>query len=81
LRRFRRTSSQLVLHGPTPTDPSDRPLKGADPGRYRDELAAHAERLDALRRRARSAPLTIIYAARDREHNNAVVLAELLRDG
>ena len=49
--------------------------------RYREELAAHAERLDALRRRARSAPLTIIYAARDREHNNAVVLAELLRDG
>jgi uncharacterized protein YeaO (DUF488 family) len=24
--------------------------------------------------------LTILYAARDREHNNAVVLAELLRD-
>jgi uncharacterized protein YeaO (DUF488 family) len=48
--------------------------------RYRDELAGHAERLDELRRRARSAPLTIVYAARDREHNNAVVLAELLRD-
>ena len=26
-------------------------------------------------------PMTIVYAARDREHNNAVVLAELLRDG
>jgi uncharacterized protein YeaO (DUF488 family) len=27
------------------------------------------------------ARLTIVYAARDREQNNAVVLAELLRDG
>ena len=49
--------------------------------RYRDELADHAERLEELRRRADSGPLTIVYAARDREHNNAVVLSELLRDG
>ncbi len=28
-----------------------------------------------------SGPVTILYAARDEEHNNAVVLAELLRDG
>jgi uncharacterized protein YeaO (DUF488 family) len=48
--------------------------------RYREELAAQAERVDALRERAAHAPLTIVYAARDREHNNAVVLAELLRD-
>jgi uncharacterized protein YeaO (DUF488 family) len=47
--------------------------------RYRDELAAQGERLEALR--ARGGPLTILYAARDREHNNAVVLAELLREG
>lgn len=49
--------------------------------RYRDELASHADKLDELRRRARKAPLTIVYAARDREHNNAAVLAEMLRDG
>jgi uncharacterized protein YeaO (DUF488 family) len=49
--------------------------------RYRDELADHSKRLDELRRRAASEPLTIVYAARDREHNNAVVLSELLRDG
>ena len=49
--------------------------------RYRDELVQHSERLDELRRRAASGPLTIVYAARDREHNNAVVLSELLRDG
>ena len=48
---------------------------------YREDLAAHAVRLEKLRRRARSGPLTIVYAARDREHNNAVVLAELLHDG
>jgi uncharacterized protein YeaO (DUF488 family) len=48
--------------------------------RYRDELAAQPERVDDLRRRAASGRLTIVYAARDREHNNAVVLAELVRD-
>jgi uncharacterized protein YeaO (DUF488 family) len=49
--------------------------------RYRDELNDHREPVEDLRRRARKAPLTILYAARDREHNNAVVLAELVRDG
>ena len=48
--------------------------------RYRSELAAHGERLEDLRRRARKGPVTIVYAARDQEHNNAVVLAELVRD-
>jgi uncharacterized protein YeaO (DUF488 family) len=49
--------------------------------RYRHELADQSGRLDELRQRAASGPLTIVYAARDREHNNAVVLSELLRDG
>ncbi len=49
--------------------------------RYRDELAAQAEPLRELRRCAERGPLTILYAARDEEHNNAVVLSELLRDG
>ena len=48
--------------------------------RYRRELAAHPERLDELRRRAASRRLTVLYAARDQEHNNAVVLVELLND-
>lgn len=48
--------------------------------RYRDELAAQSDLLDDLRRRARKEPLTILYAARDREHNNGVVVAELIRD-
>ena len=49
--------------------------------RYRDELIAHSDRIDELRRRATGSRLTILYAARDREHNNAVVVTELLRDG
>ena len=49
--------------------------------RYRDELIAHASRIDELRRRGTDSRLTILYAARDREHNNAVVVTELLRDG
>ena len=48
--------------------------------RYRSELAAQAEPVDELRRRAANGRVTVLYAARDREHNNAVVLAELLRD-
>ena len=48
-------------------------------GRYRDELAGHAEKLAELRRRARQGTLTLVYSARDIEHNDAVVLAELLR--
>jgi glyceraldehyde-3-phosphate dehydrogenase/erythrose-4-phosphate dehydrogenase len=35
---------------------------------------------DSLARRAANGRVTVLYAARDREHNNAVVLAELLRD-
>lgn len=49
--------------------------------RYRAELGAHAEKLDELRERARKGRLTILYAARDEQHNNGVVVAELLREG
>jgi uncharacterized protein YeaO (DUF488 family) len=48
--------------------------------RYRGELADRRDRVLELARRAESGPVTIVYAARDREHNNAVVLAELLRN-
>jgi uncharacterized protein YeaO (DUF488 family) len=49
--------------------------------RYRRELSDHAERIDELRERARKGSLTIVYAARDEEHNNAVVVCELVRAG
>jgi uncharacterized protein YeaO (DUF488 family) len=47
--------------------------------RYRVELAGSGAVRD-LANRAASGRVTIVYAARDREHNNAVVVAELLRD-
>lgn len=47
--------------------------------RYAEELAAHAPKLGELRRRAREGTLTLVYGARDTEHNDAVVLAEVLR--
>jgi uncharacterized protein YeaO (DUF488 family) len=49
--------------------------------RYTVELGGQEEKLRELRRRARSAPLTLVYGAHDEEHNDAVVLAEILRGG
>lgn len=49
--------------------------------RYEAELAAQPEKVDELRSRARKGTLTLVYAARDTEHNDAVVLAEVLRRG
>jgi uncharacterized protein YeaO (DUF488 family) len=47
--------------------------------RYRAELSGHADEIARLRARAVEEPVTIVYAARDEEHNNGVVVAELLR--
>jgi uncharacterized protein YeaO (DUF488 family) len=49
--------------------------------RYLEELRGQRSRLSALRRRARAGTLTLVYAARDSEHNEAVVLAGVLRRG
>jgi uncharacterized protein YeaO (DUF488 family) len=49
--------------------------------RYRDELRAHEGELDALRTRASKQTVTLLFGARDTEHNNAVVLAEALAAG
>ena len=49
--------------------------------RYSEELAAHEGKLRELRRLAREGTLTLVYGARDREHNDAVVLIEILRRG
>ena len=46
--------------------------------RYREELRERRPQVEDLRRRARDGPVTLLYAARDREHNDAVVLEELL---
>ena len=49
--------------------------------RYITELAGQEGKLRELRRRARAGTVTLVYAARDTEHNDAVVLAEILRRG
>ena len=49
--------------------------------RYIGELRPQRPRLAELRRRAREGPLTLVYSAHDSEHNDAVVLAEVLRRG
>ena len=46
--------------------------------RYRAELARRPELLKELRTLARKGPLTLVYAARDERHNQAVVLRERL---
>lgn len=61
---------------------------GHDPGRfeefrrrYIEELRDERPRLTALRRRAHDGRVTLVYSAHDTEHNDAVVLAEILRRG
>jgi uncharacterized protein YeaO (DUF488 family) len=46
--------------------------------RYRAELANSSGRLDELRNLARAHRVTLIYAARDEAHNDAVVLRDEL---
>src|SRR5512146_2750422 len=46
--------------------------------RYREELKHQGELLDRLRAEARRGTVTLLFAAKDEEHNNAVVLKELL---
>jgi uncharacterized protein YeaO (DUF488 family) len=47
--------------------------------RYRAELRKQREALAELAQRAERETLTLLFAARDVERNNAVVLAEMLR--
>jgi uncharacterized protein YeaO (DUF488 family) len=49
--------------------------------RYTAELGGQEEKLRELRRRARGGRLTLVYGAHDTEHNDAVVLAQILRGG
>ncbi|MHB1871336.1 MAG: DUF488 domain-containing protein [Steroidobacteraceae bacterium] len=46
--------------------------------RYRAELGDQTVLLDELRGIARHHPLTLLYSARDEQHNQAVVLQEVL---
>ena len=46
--------------------------------RYESELKRHGEQIALIKSKARSGVVTLLYAARDQEHNEAVVLKELL---
>jgi uncharacterized protein YeaO (DUF488 family) len=46
--------------------------------RYMAELRPHSELLDELRALARRGPITLVFAARDTEHNEAVIIRDLL---
>ena len=46
--------------------------------RYAAELRHHAELLDELRTLARRGPVTLVYAARDQQHNEAVIVRDVL---
>ena len=46
--------------------------------RYRAELRHNKEVVDALRRKCREGNVTFVYAARDEEHNGALVLRDHL---
>jgi hypothetical protein len=48
--------------------------------RYRQELAADPAVLAPLIEAARSGPLTLVYGAKDEQHNEAVVLREILTE-
>lgn len=67
--------------------PSDELRKwfGHDPARweefrrrYREELQGHGELLEGLRKEAGQGSVTLLFAAKDIECNNAVVLKEVL---
>jgi len=49
--------------------------------RYRKELKQKADLIKQLKRKARESTITLIYAARDEEHNGALVLKQLLQKG
>jgi uncharacterized protein YeaO (DUF488 family) len=47
--------------------------------RYRDELKKNADSLSVLRRQVESGPVTLLFGAKDEEHNEAVVLQSILK--
>ena len=58
---------------------------GHDPGRWREfrhryarEIREHSGGLAHLRRLARQGPITLVYSARDKVHNDALVLRDIV---
>ncbi|HEX7072882.1 MAG TPA: DUF488 domain-containing protein [Hyphomicrobiaceae bacterium] len=48
--------------------------------RYAAEIKEHPEQLQRLRALAREGALTLVFSASDEEHNNAVVLRDMILD-
>ena len=48
--------------------------------RYKKELDEHKEELDKLRNKAKSEKITLLFAAKDTEMNNAVVVKAVLEE-
>ncbi len=48
--------------------------------KYRAELRELGDKLDELRARAKKEPVTLLYGAKDTEHNQAVVLRDVLAE-
>jgi uncharacterized protein YeaO (DUF488 family) len=46
--------------------------------RFAEEVRRHPEELEELRALARQGPITLVYAAHDKEHNDAIVLRDVL---
>jgi uncharacterized protein YeaO (DUF488 family) len=46
--------------------------------RYRAELREHSDLIAEIRALAERGPVTLVYAAHDEEHNDAVVVRDLL---
>lgn len=46
--------------------------------RYRVELKHHADQLEMIKSKAKGGTVTLLYGARDQEHNEAVVLMQFL---
>jgi uncharacterized protein YeaO (DUF488 family) len=49
--------------------------------RYRKELRKHRDALDLLKQMSKGRTVTLLYGARDEEHNEAIVLKEVLDEG
>lgn len=49
--------------------------------RYKAELQQHTQELDRIRALAKTQTVTLVYSAHDEEHNDAIVLREMLLEG
>ena len=49
--------------------------------RYQKELSGKEDLIKLLKRKAKAGTITLIYAARDEEHNGALVLKQFLQKG